>query len=94
MLGQEMAVQALLSFICEGKIRWLRCGWRDVIGRKNWLFSNTSRGAHASAILYSLIEIARANGIDCYAYLSHLLNQIPKENCSLDELMPWRFNKA
>ena len=65
-----------------------------VIGRKNWLFSNTSRGAHASAILYSLIETAKANGIDCYAYLSHLLNQIPKENCSLDELMPWRFNKA
>ncbi|BCD99865.1 IS66 family transposase [Marinagarivorans cellulosilyticus] len=65
-----------------------------VIGRKNWLFCNTSRGAHASAILYSLIETAKANGIDCYAYLSHLLNQIPKENCSLDELMPWRFNKA
>lgn len=65
-----------------------------VIGRKNWLFSNTSSGAHASAILYSLIETAKANGIDCYAYLSHLLSELPKPGCDLEELMPWHFAKT
>jgi len=65
-----------------------------VIGRKNWLFSNTSSGAHASAILYSLIETAKANGVDCYAYLSHLLTELPKQDCNIEELMPWRFTKA
>ena len=62
-----------------------------VIGRKNWLFSNTSSGAHASAILYSLIETAKANGIDCFAYLSHMLTELPKQGCDIDELMPWHF---
>ena len=65
-----------------------------VIGRKNWLFSNTSSGAHASAILYSLIETAKANGVDCYAYLSHLLTELPKQNCDIEALMPWRFTQA
>lgn len=65
-----------------------------VIGRKNWLFSNTSSGAHASAILYSLIETAKANGVDCYTYLSHLLTELPKEDCDIDALMPWCFAKA
>lgn len=64
-----------------------------VIGRKNWLFSNTSSGAHASAILYSLIETAKANGVDCYAYLLYLLTELPKEDCDIEELMPWRFAK-
>lgn len=65
-----------------------------VIGRKNWLFSNTSSGAHASAILYSLIETAKANGVDCYAYLLHLLTELPKQDCDIDELMPWHFAKT
>lgn len=59
-----------------------------VIGRKNWLFSNTSSGAHASAILYSLIETAKANGVDCFAYLSHLLTELPKQEGDIDKLMP------
>ncbi len=65
-----------------------------VIGRKNWLFSNTSSGAHASAVLYSLIETAKANGIDCYAYLEHLLTELPRNNCDIEALMPWCFKQA
>ncbi len=48
-----------------------------VIGRKNWLFSNTPRGANASAILYSLIESAKANGLEPYKYLRYIFDQIP-----------------
>ncbi|MFC4260039.1 IS66 family transposase, partial [Marinobacter lacisalsi] len=48
-----------------------------VIGRKNWLFSQTPRGAHASARIYSLIETARANRIEPYRYMVRVLSELP-----------------
>lgn len=48
-----------------------------VVGRKNWLFSGSPGGAHASAGLYSLIETAKANGHEPYAYLCHLFENLP-----------------
>jgi len=48
-----------------------------VIGRRNWLFSGSPRGAHSSATLYSLIETARANSIEPYRYLRHLFTKLP-----------------
>jgi transposase len=48
-----------------------------VLGRKNWLFSGSPRGAHASAILYSLIETAKANELDPYRYLRYLFMKLP-----------------
>ena len=62
-----------------------------VIGRKNWLFSNTGSGAKASAILYSIIETAKANGLNPVKYVEHLLTEIPKRNTddALEDLMPW-----
>ena len=45
------------------------------VGRKNWLFSNTSSGAEASAILYSLISTAQANGVNAEKYLTELFSQ-------------------
>lgn len=48
-----------------------------VVGRKNWLFSDTPRGAHASAILYSLIETAKANGLEPYQYLKYIFGKLP-----------------
>jgi transposase len=48
-----------------------------VVGRKNWLFSNTPRGAHASAALYSLVETAKVNGVQPYLYLKHLFEKVP-----------------
>jgi transposase len=49
-----------------------------VIGRKNWLFSNTPRGANASAAMYSLIESAKANKIEPYHYLRFLFTKLPR----------------
>ena len=48
-----------------------------VIGRKNWLFSGSPRGAAASALLYSLIETAKANGREPYWYLRELFEKLP-----------------
>jgi len=49
-----------------------------VVGRKNWLFAATPAGAHASAALYSIIETARANGLEPYWYLRYLFDRLPK----------------
>ena len=48
-----------------------------VTGRKNWLFSDTVQGAKASANLYSLIETAKANGIEPYRYLTQVFKELP-----------------
>jgi transposase len=48
-----------------------------VVGRKNWLFSGHPRGAEASATIYSLIETAKANGLQAYHYLRFLFEQLP-----------------
>ena len=64
-----------------------------VIGRKNWLFSNTERGAGASAVIYSIIETAKANGVNTDAYLKMLLEELPKrqQGQAIDDLAPWAF---
>lgn len=64
------------------------------VGRKNWLFSDTSKGARASAAVYSIIETAKANGLNVFAYLEHLLMYMPGSEWQnhpeyLDDLMPW-----
>lgn len=64
------------------------------VGRKNWLFADTPKGASASAAVYSLIETAKANGLNVYAYLRHLLLYMPSTEWQrhpeeLDDLMPW-----
>jgi hypothetical protein len=61
-----------------------------VIGRKAWLFSNSQRGATASANLYSLIETAKANHREPYQYLSWLFERLPTADLDdCDVLMPW-----
>ena len=49
-----------------------------VMGRKNWLFANTPGGAQASAVIYSLIETAKENGLDPYRYLLWVLRNAPQ----------------
>ena len=63
-----------------------------VIGRKNWLFSNTANGAQASAMLYSLIETAKANGLTPFDYLNHLLEELPKNPQDIEQLLPWKVD--
>jgi transposase len=61
-----------------------------VIGRKNWLFNHNHRGAEASAILYSIIETAKANGLIPFDYIEHCLEQLSHPTCNLNSLLPWR----
>jgi len=62
-----------------------------VIGRKNWLFSASQQGANASANLYSLIETAKANQIEPYAYLKQVFTELPNAQTidDVDQLLPW-----
>jgi transposase len=65
-----------------------------VIGRKNWLFSNTGRGARASAMLYSFVETAKANGLLVDNYLQTCLNELAKNPESLEHLLPWNIKQC
>ena len=60
-----------------------------VIGRKNWLFSNTANGAKASAMLYSIIETAKANGLTPFDYITHCLEQLSYNEVDVEKLLPW-----
>jgi len=63
------------------------------VGRKNWLFANSVKGAQASAVLYSIIETAKANGINPFDYLAHVFKtapncDFPKNLATLNSLLP------
>ena len=63
-----------------------------VIGRKGWLFCDTPAGAEASAIVYSLVEMAKDNKLNVFQYLKYLLEQRPSTTMSeeqLAKLLPW-----
>lgn len=64
-----------------------------VIGRKAWLFANTPKGARASAIIYSMVETAIANGLNPYYYLRYLFERLPNIDLTdinaLDQVLPW-----
>ena len=67
------------------------------VGRKNWVTINTIRGAQASAVIYSITETARANNLNVYYYIRHLLTELPLlmdtdgniKQSKLEPLMPW-----
>jgi transposase len=67
-----------------------------VLGRKNWLFAGGPNGAEASATFFSLIETAKANGLEPYAYLRYLFEKIPSARTEADylDLLPNRIDKA
>ncbi|HBV96304.1 MAG TPA: hypothetical protein DEF36_04575 [Desulfotomaculum sp.] len=48
-----------------------------VIDRKNFLFANTARGAVSSAVIFSIIETAKENGLNPYAYLTYIFKAAP-----------------
>ena len=70
---------------CENAIRPF------VLGRKGWLFADTVKGAVASANLYSLVETAKANGVEPFAYLSFLFERLPylKSVEDFEAVLPW-----
>ena len=72
---------------CENAIRPF------VVGRRNWLFSDTVGGANASANLYSLLQTCKVNGVDPYRYLLALFKALPlaKTADDYEALLPWRI---
>ncbi len=66
-----------------------------VIGRKGWLFADTPGGAHASALYYTLIETAKANGIDPFKYILHLCKHIASIETvdDVEALLPWNVKE-
>jgi transposase len=90
--------EKLVAFLKDGRLeldnnRSERSIKPFVIGRKNWLFSNTPKGARASAIIYSIVETAKANGLNPYFYLNFLFEKLPNmdttDEGALDKLLPW-----
>lgn len=64
------------------------------VGRKNWLFSTSTKGAEASAAVFSLIETAKANKLDPYGYIEFILDYLPQQDLieypeKLDWFLPW-----
>lgn len=65
-----------------------------VVGRKNWLFSDTSKGVDSSAVIYSLVESAKANDLELHSYLWFLLDELrcldkSPSAAELETIMPW-----
>lgn len=75
---------------CENAIRPF------VVGRKGWLFSDTVKGAIASANLFSIVETAKANGVEPHAYLSLLFDRLPyaRRVEDFEALLPWSVSIA
>jgi hypothetical protein len=87
----------LTAFLLDGRLeldnnRSERSIKDFVIGRKNWLFANTPKGATASATIYSIVETAKENGLNPFQYLTFLFEQLPNVDISdpaaIDRLLP------
>lgn len=87
--------QWLMNFLLDGRLelsnnRAERTLRPFTVGRKNWLFSYCARGAKASAIVYSIIETAQANGLVPFMYLKHLFETLPNiSKNQFIECLPW-----
>lgn len=86
----------LIGYIGNGKLQISNALAENAIrpfavGRRNWLFADTSRGTHASATVYSLIETAKAAGLEPYEYLRHVLMHIAAADTveKTEALLPW-----
>ena len=94
--------QALLRFLEDGRIPLSNNAAENairpfVVGRKNWLFCKSNDGAVAAANAYSLVETAKANGLDVLKYLNFVFRHLAMTDGNLtdiflDSLMPWNDN--
>ena len=78
----------LSNNLCEANIKPF------ATARRAWLFADTPKGATANAVLYTLVETAKANGLDAYEYLKYLLEELPNNDYLqnpeiLDRYLPW-----
>jgi transposase len=90
--------QALTRFLDDGRIclsnnaaeRALR---GLALGRKSWLFAGSERGAERAALMYTLIQTAKLNGVDPQSWLADVLARIAEiPQTSLPDLLPWKWN--
>lgn len=91
---------AFTRFLDDGRVcltnnaaeRALRC---VPLGRKAWLFCGSDRGGQRAAVLYTLIQTARLNGVDPQAWLADVLARIAEHQAlQLDQLLPWNWNSS
>ena len=88
---------ALTQFLDDGQLpidnNWIENQIRPIaIGRNNWLFAGSLRAGQRSAAVMSLIQSAKLNGHDPYAYLKDVLARLPtQKNSQIDELLPHRW---
>ncbi|WP_419644615.1 IS66 family transposase, partial [Thiolapillus sp.] len=89
--------ELLIGYLADGRLNISNALAENAIrpfavGRRNWLFADTPRGAKASATIYSLIETAKANGLEPFAYLYHVLRHIGGASTveDIEALLPWK----
>ena len=93
-LGYALRQQSwLMHVFCDGRLelsnnRAERSVRPFAIGRKNWLFSNIPLGAKISAVIYSLVETAKINGLNPASYLEYLLTALPRGS-QPEDCLPW-----
>jgi len=79
--------------ILRGEIACCVILWQPCLDRKNFLFVNTPRGAVGSAVMFSLIEKAKENGLNPYKYLTYIFHEAPNmdfnDTRQLESLLPW-----
>ncbi|ODS22915.1 hypothetical protein AB835_11730 [Candidatus Endobugula sertula] len=65
------------------------------VGRRNWLFANSQEGAKSSANLYSLIQTAKANGLNPYEYLKQVFKELPNARSieDIEKCLPWNLTQ-
>ena len=85
---QNSRKKSAKNSVCERAIR------NFTIGRKNWLFSDSPKGAKASATVYSIIETVKANNLNPFQYLKSLFEHLPNADIQrhpehLDNDLPW-----
>lgn len=92
--------EKLIRYLDDGRLEIDNNGAENairpfVIGRKNWLFSASVKGVKSSVNLYSLIETAKANGLEPYAYLRYLYTELPKVETveAIEALLPGNIDK-
>jgi len=85
--------EKLIVYLEDGRLKIDNNGAENairpfVIGRKNWLFSQSVNGVKASANLYSLIETAKANGLEPYTYLRNVFTELPRSHIRRGDRSP------
>ena len=91
----------LIAYLEDGRIRidnndCERAIKPFVIGRKNWLFSNSEKGAEASSVIFSIIETCKANNVNTYNYLRYIFENIhtAKTEKELRAILPYNIDPA